>query len=48
MDISGRRVLMLGGAGLVGRAIARQMLPFKPARLIVAALREDEAREGVE
>jgi len=39
---------MLGGAGLVGRAIARQMLPLNPARLIVAALREAEAREGAE
>jgi hypothetical protein len=39
---------MLGGAGLVGRAIARQMLPFKPRQLVISALREDEAREGVD
>jgi hypothetical protein len=38
---------MLGGSGLVGIAIARKLLPLKPARLVIAALRQDESEEGV-
>jgi NAD(P)-dependent dehydrogenase (short-subunit alcohol dehydrogenase family) len=48
MDIQGRNILMLGGSGLVGIAIARKLLPLKPARLAIAALRQDEAEEGVD
>ncbi len=48
MDIAGRRVVILGGSGLVGMAIARELLPFGPARLVVGGLREEEAREAVE
>ncbi|MCL7972810.1 MAG: short-chain dehydrogenase [marine benthic group bacterium] len=47
MDIKGRNILMLGGSGLVGIAIARKLLPLKPARLVIAALRQDESEEGV-
>ena len=47
MDIQGSRVLLLGGSGLVGLAIARELLPLKPAQVVVAALSEDEAREGI-
>jgi NAD(P)-dependent dehydrogenase (short-subunit alcohol dehydrogenase family) len=47
MDIQGRNILMLGGSGLVGIAIARKLLPLGPARLVIAALRHDEAEEGV-
>lgn len=47
MDIQGRNILMLGGSGLVGIAIARKLLPLKPARLVIAALRRDESEEGV-
>ena len=47
MDINGRRILLLGGAGLVGMAIARHMLPLTPARLVIGSLREDEARDAV-
>ena len=47
MDIQGRNILMLGGSGLVGIAIARKLLPLRPARLVIAALRQDEAEEGV-
>jgi hypothetical protein len=38
----------LGGSGLVGMAIARQMLPYQPARLTVTALTEKETEEGFE
>lgn len=48
MDIKGRNVLLLGGSGLVGIAIARKLLPLRPARLVIAALRAEEAREGLE
>ncbi len=47
MDIQGRNILMLGGSGLVGIAIARKLLPLKPARLAIAALRREESEEGV-
>ena len=47
MDIKGRRILLLGGAGLVGMAIARRMVPLAPARLVIGSLREEEAREAV-
>ncbi len=47
MDIHGRNILMLGGSGLVGLAIARKLIPLRPARLVIAALRRDEAEEGV-
>lgn len=47
MDIQGRNILMLGGSGLVGIAIGRKLLPLRPACLVIAALRQDEAEEGV-
>ncbi len=47
MDIQGRNILMLGGSGLVGIAIARKLMPLRPGRLVIAALRRDEAEEGV-
>jgi NAD(P)-dependent dehydrogenase (short-subunit alcohol dehydrogenase family) len=47
MDIQGRNILILGGSGLVGLAIARKLLPLDPARVVIAALRRDEAEEGV-
>ena len=47
MDIQGRNILILGGSGLIGIAIARKLLPLAPARIVIAALRRDEAEEGV-
>jgi hypothetical protein len=32
----------------VGRAIAARLLPFRPSRLVIGALREDETQEAVE
>ncbi|MBW3571006.1 MAG: short-chain dehydrogenase [Gemmatimonadetes bacterium] len=40
--------MILGGSGLVGLAIAREVLKLRPARLVITALTEDEVREGVE
>jgi NAD(P)-dependent dehydrogenase (short-subunit alcohol dehydrogenase family) len=48
MDIKGTRILILGGSGLVGLAAARELLPHRPASIVIAALSEEEAREGVE
>ena len=45
MDIKGKRVLIFGGWGLVGQAIAKQLLEEKPSELIVTSLRENEAEE---
>ena len=48
MDIQGKNVLILGGYGLVGSAVARAILPHKPARLVIASLRKFEAESAVE
>jgi NAD(P)-dependent dehydrogenase (short-subunit alcohol dehydrogenase family) len=48
MDIKGSRILILGGSGLVGLAVARELFPHRPATVVIAALSEGEAREGVE
>ncbi|HEX5724078.1 MAG TPA: hypothetical protein VFX98_01360 [Longimicrobiaceae bacterium] len=48
MEIRGSRVLVLGGSGLVGMAIVRELLPLEPAVVVVSALTEREAAEAVE
>jgi hypothetical protein len=48
MDIEGRNVLVLGGAGMVGSSVCRRLLELNPARLVVAARRELKARRAVE
>ena len=48
MDIQGKNALVLGGYGLVGMAVCRQLLPQHPARLVVASLRQWEAEAAVE
>lgn len=45
MDIKGKSILILGGWGLVGQAIAKQLLEEKPSELIVTSLRKNEAEE---
>ncbi len=47
MNISGSRVLILGGSGLVGMAIAREMLPHGPSRVVISGLTRVEAEQGV-
>ncbi len=46
MDIRNRRVLILGGWGLVGTAILRKLAERKPKEVIILSLRESEARES--
>ncbi|MCF7807580.1 MAG: short-chain dehydrogenase [Candidatus Marinimicrobia bacterium] len=45
MDIKGKRVMIFGGWGLVGQAIAKQLLEEEPSELIVTSLRKNEAEE---
>jgi len=47
MDIRSTHVLILGGSGLVGMAVARELMPHAPARLIISGLTEQEARHAV-
>jgi hypothetical protein len=47
MEIRNTRVLVLGGSGLVGMAIARAMLQYEPARLTITALTEGETVAGL-
>lgn len=42
MDVSGRKVLVLGGYGLVGIAVCRELLARSPAELQLHSLRESE------
>src|SRR5919106_3108368 len=47
MDIRDRDILILGGYGLVGQAVARRLLPESPRRMILLSLRREEAEEAV-
>lgn len=48
MELSGSTVLILGGSGLVGRAIARKLFPRQPAKIVIGALREEEVRAALD
>ncbi|MBM3325602.1 MAG: short-chain dehydrogenase [Calditrichaeota bacterium] len=45
MEITGRNVLVLGGWGLVGTAVCRQLLPKRPRRIVVGSLTRAQAEE---
>ena len=47
MELRGATVLLLGGSGLVGTAIARRLLDFEPERLVISGLLREEAEAGV-
>ncbi|HQZ69811.1 MAG: short-chain dehydrogenase [Anaerolineae bacterium] len=47
MDIKGRTALVLGGAGLVGRAICRDLILAGAGRILVGGLSEAESRTAV-
>lgn len=46
MELTDRTVLLLGGAGLVGQAVAREILPLGPRRVVVTSLHRSEAEEA--
>ncbi len=48
MDIEGSKVLVLGGPGLVGMAVCRQLLPRLPAEIQIHSLRIEESEEARE
>jgi len=45
MDVEGKKVLVLGGAGLVGAAVCRELLAARPATLIVASRQKTRVEE---
>ncbi len=47
MDLRDKTVLILGGAGLVGTAVAHRILECDPARIVVGSLRKSEVDEAV-
>src|SRR6266540_869347 len=48
MDIRGKSVLILGGYGLVGQAVARRLLHEKPREMTLLSLQRHEAEEATE
>ena len=47
MKIKGKRILVLGGWGLVGSAICRRLIPEEPEEIIVSSLAKWEAEDAV-
>jgi hypothetical protein len=47
MDIENKTVLILGGFGLVGNAIARKLVTENPEKIIITSLHLSEAEEAV-
>ncbi|MCX7907925.1 MAG: short-chain dehydrogenase [Ignavibacteria bacterium] len=47
MEIFGKKVLVLGGWGLVGSAVCRELMKHNPAKIFVSSLRKSEAEEAV-
>ena len=47
MDIANKTVLVLGGFGLVGSAVARKLVPENPKKIIITSLFPTEAEEAV-
>src|SRR3990170_2344199 len=47
MDIRGKNALVLGGFGLVGSAVCRELLAHEPARLVVSSRHREEAEQAV-
>ncbi|MBS2038745.1 polysaccharide biosynthesis protein [bacterium] len=47
MDIQGTTVMVLGGGGMVGRAVCRELLKNRPARIVVCSLQEEESRLAI-
>lgn len=48
MQIDGKKILILGGFGLVGSAISHELMRFNPKQLIISSLRQSEAEEAVQ
>ena len=48
MDIENKTVMLLGGSGLVGLAVARALVPYEPKKLVLTALTRDEVEPAAE
>ncbi len=48
MDIQNKTVLVLGGWGLVGTAVARNLVAENPKNIVITSLRFSEAQDAVE
>ncbi len=48
MDIKGKKVLVLGGWGLVGMAVVRRLILEQPAHIIILSLEKWQADEAVQ
>ena len=48
MNIEGKKALVLGGYGLVGMAVCRELLDRKPREIQVHSLRQEESEEAQE
>jgi len=46
MDIKNKNILILGGWGLVGTSILHQLNLYKPKKIIILSLQEQEAKEA--
>ena len=46
MRIQGKKVLILGGYGLVGTAVCRELLRHDPAEIVLHSLRQEEAERA--
>ncbi len=46
MNLAGKKILVLGGYGLVGMAVCREMLKRKPREIHLHSLRESEAEQA--
>jgi NAD(P)-dependent dehydrogenase (short-subunit alcohol dehydrogenase family) len=47
MEIKGRKVLLLGGSGLCGMAVVREMAAYEPALVVITGLTRHEAEGAV-
>jgi len=47
MDLQNKTVMILGGSGLVGQAVVRRLLPWRPQRIVLVALFEGEVTDAV-
>lgn len=47
MELKGKRVLIMGGAGLVGLAVARRVLTQGPTKVLIGSLRQSEVEAAL-
>ncbi|MGQ0560435.1 MAG: short-chain dehydrogenase [Gemmatimonadota bacterium] len=47
MEIRGRKVLLLGGSGLCGMAVVREMAAHNPALVVITGLTREEAEKAI-